>query len=252
MDDDRAERAIEQVILQMEECLGDELTIDDLARMACFSKFHFSRVFLRVTGLSPGRFLAALRLERAKHLLVSTSLKVIDISHRVGYASVGAFSNRFSRSVGVSPTRYRLLGGFVPEMISDPEQADGRMTISGRILGTPGVQFGPVFVGLFREPLVQGRPAGCVVLSRPGPYQMFEVPRGTWFVLAHATRVPDEDGKSTRESATCQAYVCSLGPIRIRPGSAECGRLDLPLRPKRPVDPPILVALPDFRNHTTG
>src|SRR5262245_51420880 len=106
---DAAEVAVRRVIKAMLENLDDDLTIDDMARIAMFSKFHFSRMFQRVTGVSPGRFLSALRLQRAKQLLLSTSFNIADISHRVGYTSVGTFSSRFTRSVGISPIAYRRL-----------------------------------------------------------------------------------------------------------------------------------------------
>jgi AraC family transcriptional regulator len=58
-------RAVERAVETMRDNLGERLTIDDLARSAMFSKFHFSRVFQRVTGVSPGRFLSAMRLDVA-------------------------------------------------------------------------------------------------------------------------------------------------------------------------------------------
>ena len=73
----------------MRDNIGEELTVDDMARAAMFSKFHFTRVFQRVTGVSPGRFLSAMRLQRAKDLLLTTSMNVADISVHVGYNSVG-------------------------------------------------------------------------------------------------------------------------------------------------------------------
>ena len=45
----------------------------------------------------------------AKRLLLSTSLSVADIACRVGYPGIGTFTTRFTRMVGVSPGRYRLL-----------------------------------------------------------------------------------------------------------------------------------------------
>ncbi|NNJ08505.1 AraC family transcriptional regulator, partial [Streptomyces sp. PKU-MA01144] len=57
------ETAVLRVIDEMHANLGQELTIDDMARTAMFSKFHFTRVFRDVTGTSPGRFLSALRLQ---------------------------------------------------------------------------------------------------------------------------------------------------------------------------------------------
>jgi AraC family transcriptional regulator len=105
--DTASEAAVRRAINAMRENLSDPLNIDDMARVAMFSKFHFTRVFQRVTGISPGRFLSAVRLQEAKRLLISTKLNVADISLRVGYASVGTFSTRFTKSVGVPPTTYR-------------------------------------------------------------------------------------------------------------------------------------------------
>ena len=65
--------AIERVILTMRRRLGEPMTVDDLARTARFSKFHFTRIFQRATGVSPGRFLSAMRLNEAKRLLITTS-----------------------------------------------------------------------------------------------------------------------------------------------------------------------------------
>lgn len=247
------ERTIERVIHQMQEKLGDELTIDDMARAALFSKFHFSRLFQRVTGISPGRFLSALRLERAKQLLVSTPLNVIDISHRVGYTSVGTFSSRFSSCVGISPTTYRRLGGFGPEMLPEQTRVTGdtgdvrlSTTVSGRVLAAPTVGLGPIFVGLFPDPLPQGRPVRCAVLSRPGPYLLRDVPRGTWHVMTYAVPSADDIGRAESPEAR-RPYVGSVGPIRIRPNT-DVGSADVQLRPKRLLDPPVLIALPDLRN----
>src|SRR5437660_11978338 len=64
--EDVAERAVLRAIDAMRERLGEPLTVDDLARAAMFSKFHFTRLFQRLTGVSPGRFLSALRLQKAK------------------------------------------------------------------------------------------------------------------------------------------------------------------------------------------
>src|SRR2546421_10686882 len=135
--DDIVRRAVERAIETMQQNLGERLTIDDMARSAMFSKFHFSRVFQRVTGVSPGRFLSAMRLEEAKRLLVSTSFTVSDISHRVGYNSVGTFSARFRTSVGVSPSMYRQLGGITAQGGEDDVAAQAWSTIRGQVVSPP-------------------------------------------------------------------------------------------------------------------
>ena len=111
-----SELAVQRAIDAMHKHMGEQITVHDLARTAKFSRFHFTRVFRQVTGVPPGRFLSELRLERAKQLLTSTSLNVIDISVQVGYSSVGTFSARFNRTVGMSPTSYRRHAGAPPEI----------------------------------------------------------------------------------------------------------------------------------------
>src|SRR6266536_328180 len=106
-----AEKAVERLIDTMRDNLSEQLTVDDMAHCALFSKFHFTRLFERITGVSPGRFLSALRLQEAKRLLTTTGLNVTDISLLVGYNSVGTFSTRFTKSVGLPPTTYRRMGG---------------------------------------------------------------------------------------------------------------------------------------------
>ena len=105
--EDADELAVRRAIDTMRTHLGEQITVDDLARSAMFSRFHFTRIFRRVTGVPPGRFLLRKRLERAKFLLESTSMNVVEVSVEVGYSSVGTFSTRFNRCVGMPPTTYR-------------------------------------------------------------------------------------------------------------------------------------------------
>src|SRR5579859_5367880 len=101
--------AIERAIDTMWARYHEPLSLADIADTAILSKFYFSRVFRNFTGTSPGRFLTAIRLSKAKQLLLETSLSVAEISYMVGYNSLGTFTSRFTHSVGVSPARYRAL-----------------------------------------------------------------------------------------------------------------------------------------------
>jgi AraC-like DNA-binding protein len=245
---DPIEKAVWRAITAMQDNLGEALTVDDMARAAMFSKFHFTRIFQRVTGVSPRRFLSALRLQRAKHLLLSTSLTVADISTSVGYSSVGTFSSRFSRSVGLSPTRYRRLRGFAPHISSEPRRPAGRER-SARVCGSvslprdePG---NVVFIGLFRGPIPEGRPARCAVLPGPGWYQLVDVPQGSWYVLAQSTEGDAGGHIVGTDSADRPVSVATYGPVTVRADTIV--RADLRLRPMRMVDPPVLLALLDAR-----
>ncbi|GAA1403232.1 helix-turn-helix domain-containing protein [Catellatospora coxensis] len=240
----QAESAVERVIAVMRDNLEDQLTIDDMARVAMFSKFHFSRMFQRVTGLSPGRFLSALRLQQAKQLLVTTSFNVSDISLRVGYTSVGTFSTRFTRSVGLSPTIYRRRHGITPEI-----QTGGAYVPPGKLATVRGIvrphdpdRRESIFLGLFRDRLPEGKPIACAVMQEPGPYLLENVPPGMWHLLAHS--VPVDTARP--DSADRQVCVASLGPVTVSREATVEGA-DVQLKPARALDPPVLMALLDVR-----
>jgi AraC family transcriptional regulator len=242
--DDPVEQAVLRVIEAMRERLGEPLTIDDMARTAMFSKFHFTRIFQRVTGLSPGRFLSAMRLQKAQELLITTSLNVADISYQVGYNSVGTFSSRFARSVGLSPTAYRQHGGFAPEVRVDRTGHSGHPcgTVRGAVLSPLPTCPGRVFVGLFPDLIRQGRPVACAVLNGPGGYLLERVPPGTWHLVS--TSISSRHGTPQDRSRPDRTlYVGRRPDVTVRPGTVV--RLpDMRLRASRAFDPPMLLALP--------
>jgi AraC-like DNA-binding protein len=84
-----------------------DLTLDELARAAGLSKFHFLRMFRASTGSTPSRYLSGVRVERAKGLLRRTELSVTDIALEVGFAEQSSFTRAFARREGVSPTGFR-------------------------------------------------------------------------------------------------------------------------------------------------
>lgn len=243
------ELTIGRVIETMRDNLGERLTIDDLARAAMFSKFHFSRLFRKVTGVSPGRFLSAMRLQEAKLLLISTSLTVTEISHQVGYTSVGTFSSRFRNSVGVSPTTYRQLGGFTPQTGQNARHSGTTrsITVRGKIHSPMTDQLGLIFVGLFTDPIPQGQPVRCTILHHPGPYILEDVPQGFWYLLAHSVAAGLEESVRGPLSDTLTLCVGSNGPLRVQPGTTAL-HADVLLGPVPSPDETLLSALLDIRS----
>jgi len=217
--------------------LGEPLTMDDLARAALFSKFYFSRLFHQATGVSPARFLSAMRLAEAKRLLRATSITVTNISHQVGYSSVGTFSTQFSIRVGTSPNSYRHFGAI--ELAQHDGWGDPSLGIvRGNVVAPEDVPTWPIFIGLFPGRIPEGRPVRHTVLDTAGPYVLRDVPMGTWHLLAHLM----EPGIAYDEVS----HVGALGSIGIQPGVVA--RLaDVRLRTVRSFDPPVLVALPKPR-----
>jgi len=88
-------------------CFDRQLRLDDAARQAYLSKYHYQRLFQRAFGESPHEFLTRRRIDRARDLLASSDLTVSEICLEVGYSSLGSFSARFHQRVGCPPSEFR-------------------------------------------------------------------------------------------------------------------------------------------------
>src|SRR2546430_14849759 len=152
-------QAVERAIQTMHTHLHELLTLEDLASVACLSPSHFHRVFHRLIGIPPGEFLAALRFQAARRLLVTTSLSVTDICFEVGYTSTGSFTSRFTHLVGLSPRLLRQRAhAFEPLPIEQAERyptTPSGMPLQNALLGhiiAPATFRRTIYVGLFPSP----------------------------------------------------------------------------------------------------
>jgi len=91
--------------------LGDTLTLGMLADVACLSEYHLARMFRTSFGMPPHAWIAAQRVDRARHLLRSASVPVATIAADCGFANISHFSHRFKAALGVSPQGYRKIIG---------------------------------------------------------------------------------------------------------------------------------------------
>ncbi len=146
------------------------LQVSDLADHAGYSPFHFSRMFSARLGIGPGQYLIALRIARAKELLLADEDPVIDVACAVGFDSLSSFSRRFRSTVGVSPGELRRLAQTVADrpprpfallrphpvgvraVLELPEGADRH--------GDPSL-----WVGWYPQPAPIGLPASGVLVS---------------------------------------------------------------------------------------
>ena len=79
---------INRVIDFIGQHLDEELTLDRLSSVACFSKYHFHRLFTAYTGLSLRHYIRWLRLKRAAHQLIMEKDKTImEIALDAGFES---------------------------------------------------------------------------------------------------------------------------------------------------------------------
>lgn len=85
-----------------------EITLEELAQIACLSKFHYLRSFRACFGQTPHQYLTAVRLAKAKALLKYSDLQVTDIALEVGLQHVASLSRLFAQKVATSAGNYRL------------------------------------------------------------------------------------------------------------------------------------------------
>jgi len=103
-----AARAVEKMRQALVSDLTASRSVADAARTAGMSESRLRDLFKRATGLSPKKYQMRARLVRAGRLLRETDLPIATIAAQTGFESLFAFSHRFSKLLGFSPSEYRL------------------------------------------------------------------------------------------------------------------------------------------------
>jgi AraC family transcriptional regulator len=89
--------------------IDDELTLDQLSRISCFSKYHFHRLFTAHTGLSLRQYIRWLRLKRAAYQLITDRDKTImEIALDAGFESHESFTRAFKQTCRMNPSDFRF------------------------------------------------------------------------------------------------------------------------------------------------
>lgn len=101
------ERMLE-VLVHIQNHLDEDLSLEALADLACFSPYHFHRVFRGMVGESVAGYVRRLRLDRAAYLLrINRNRPVTDVAFEAGYETVESFTRAFRSAHGLSPSVYR-------------------------------------------------------------------------------------------------------------------------------------------------
>ncbi|MDX5420958.1 MAG: AraC family transcriptional regulator [Hymenobacteraceae bacterium] len=87
--------------------LGGQPSLDELAQLACLSRFHFLRIFSAIYRTTPHQFILQHKVMRSQRLLRQTSLPVGEVGLLCGFEEASSFNRCFSRYVGCSPAVYR-------------------------------------------------------------------------------------------------------------------------------------------------
>lgn len=99
--------AVRSVIRKIRENYCEPLRIEELIASTGLSRGFFHRRFRAETGMTPGQFVASLRIERAKNLLSFTNTPVGEVGALCGYPDSVYFSRIFRSHTGMTPTAYR-------------------------------------------------------------------------------------------------------------------------------------------------
>jgi AraC-like DNA-binding protein len=107
----RDERRMTTAVRRIEAHSCDRLSLNELAREAAMSPYHFLRVFERVVGVTPGQYLLRTRLRCAAVLLRRSSLGVARVAAECGFGDLSTFNRQFRRAMRSSPNEYRARAG---------------------------------------------------------------------------------------------------------------------------------------------
>ena len=105
----RFDTAFQECKAFIDEHFTENLSVEELSKIAHMSVSGFSHHFKKVSGLSPVQYLIQLKIGSAQKLLITTDKSITEISMSLGYDNISHFNTQFKKIVGTSPQNYRKL-----------------------------------------------------------------------------------------------------------------------------------------------
>jgi len=213
-----------RVLRHIQEHLDEALDLDELAQVACFSSFHFHRVFAAMTGETIADHVRRLRLERAAMELRSGAKQVIQLALDAGYEAHAAFTRAFKAAYGVSPAEFRRATGPIA-ILAAPSGVHFRP-------GVPVATFNTnhITTKIMKVITKRIKPMHVAYLRHVGPY---EDTKKTWFDLVARL--------STEKQVRKRSVFIGIGHDNpsVTPASElrydACITVDEEYEPKKPV-----------------
>ncbi|MGI6449195.1 MAG: helix-turn-helix transcriptional regulator [Desulfitobacteriia bacterium] len=103
----RPQENINKAIEFLNECYNEDFSLEDIARVANLSPYHFIRVFKAETGMTPHEYMMDIRIKRIKEMLADKNLSISQAFSYCGMDYNGHFAAVFKRKEGVTPSQYR-------------------------------------------------------------------------------------------------------------------------------------------------
>ncbi len=116
---DSYQARITRVIDYIYDHLDDDLDLEKLAEIACFSNFHWHRIYRSITGETIKKTVKRLRLHRAAKELISSDDSLEKIARRAGYRNKDSFNRSFAYDFDMPPGAYRKRGQLIVNKINN-------------------------------------------------------------------------------------------------------------------------------------
>ena len=120
---------INKTIDYIEKYIDKQFTLEELAMISNFSKFHFNRIFHSLMGESPFQFILRVRMGKAGTLLKhNNNISITEISHLCGFTDISTFSRNFKTYFNVSATQFRIQESNLSQQDSNTKQRENKST----------------------------------------------------------------------------------------------------------------------------
>ena len=126
-------KRLNKAIDYIEDNLCGTVSIEEAARIACCSVYHFQRMFSYISEVSLAEYIRRRRMTAAAFEIQSSNAKIIDIAYKYGYESPTSFNRAFQSIHGISPVNARLKGTML--------KAYPRMSLSVTIKGNTVINY---------------------------------------------------------------------------------------------------------------
>jgi len=239
---------INRVIDYIENNIAHDFTLDELAGIACFSKYHFHRIFNSLMNETLFNFIYRLRLERAAaRLCFEINKSVTDIAFECGFGSAASFSKSFKEYFHESPTMWRNRNNIILNKrnsnLSKIKSNTGKATRPALSYNSIHTKELAAFVKqkLIDEKIVNHPETWVIYVRNVGPYkqdiELFKKLNSTLFKWAYARElvhfpetkylvIAHDDPEITEESKQ-RISVCLTVPSEVKTGG-EIGKMKIP------------------------
>lgn len=237
--------ALDRAVTFAHEYAHTGVGVPDMADHVGYSPFHFTRLFTQSLGIGPGQFMTAIRMDRAKRLLLADTDAIIDIATAVGFDSLSSFSRRFRAAVGVPPGKLRQLA----DQVADRRPRPFRLAPPGPsvtiTLEIPD-EFRPrgeltTWVGWYAQPAPVGLPAQGLLAADTDRVDLPLCPGNPWLLGFAVPTQADVTAHLVPERPLVAVHrqpVTALEAVTLRFGPASATNV------------PLLSALPSLCRST--